>query len=67
MDVIYTMAPLAMETADEQPLKLMNCGGVEVYAQVVSEGQYQVVQIMSTDPADFLRKELYPGAVIKGS
>ncbi|MBS6598233.1 MAG: hypothetical protein KH292_02735 [Collinsella sp.] len=37
---------------------------VAVSARQLKEGQYQIVQVLSTRPEDFLRAELAPGTMI---
>lgn len=64
MDVLYTLAPIAMEESEQPVLKELLCGGVAVSARQLAEGRYQIVQVLSTQPEDFLRAEVAPGTVI---
>ena len=64
MDVLYTLAPIAVEESEQPVMKELLCGGVTVSARKLHEGQYQIVQVLSTRPEDFLRADLAPGTMI---
>lgn len=40
-------------------------GGVPVLVQRRADGSEKIVQLLSTNPADFLRQDLNPGALVK--
>ena len=64
MDVLYTLAPIATEESEQPVLKELTCSGVTVSARRLAEGRYQIVQVLSTQPEDFLRTDLAPGTMI---
>ena len=64
MDVLYTLAPIALDESEQPVMKELLCGVVAVSARQLKEGQYQIVQVLSTRPEDFLRAELAPGTMI---
>ena len=64
MDILYTLAPIALAETPQPPLEEMCCDGVNVSVRKLADGRYQIVQILSTRPADFLRNELAPGMII---
>lgn len=39
-------------------------GGRMIYAARMKDGTYQVQQLVSTDPQDYLRAELSPGSIL---
>lgn len=39
--------------------------GIPVIVRRTSGGQEQIVQLLSTDPVDYLRKDLFPGAFVR--
>jgi len=45
--------------------KIVNYGGRNVEVMKTSEGSYQLLQIISTNPQDFLDSDLAPGNIIK--
>lgn len=65
MDVLYTLAPIALAESEPIVLKELTCGGVTVSARQLAEGRYQIVQVLSTQPEDFLRADVAPGTVIR--
>ena len=64
MDVLYTLAPIATEESEQPILKELTCGGVTVSARKLAEGRYQIVQVLSAQPEDFLRMDVAPGTMI---
>ena len=67
MDVIYSLYPVdfAQENSEQGELLLMDYQGVKLYARHLKGREYQVEQILSTEPQDFLKKSIATGAVIK--
>ncbi len=37
----------------------------QFYVEETNKGDYQVLQLLSTDPQDFLRQEFNPGTILK--
>ena len=63
--VLYT--PMAYHDIFQEegaPHKLVSHKGKMVYARQDEAGQYRLVQLVSTDPADYLTKEFSPGAIL---
>ncbi|WP_083443556.1 YlzJ-like family protein [Ornithinibacillus contaminans] len=42
----------------------INYGGKQVYVEKNSDGAYRLLQLLSTDPQDFLNENYTPGTII---
>ena len=67
MDVFYTLYPVnfAQSKDNQQERLLMEYQGVKMYAHHLKGREYQIEQILSTEPQDFLKANLAPGMIIK--
>ncbi|WP_353928496.1 YlzJ-like family protein [Desulfofundulus kuznetsovii] len=54
-----------LEEMQHAPTREVSIGGVPVLIQDTGPGEGRVVRLLSTDPLDYLRSDLYPGAVVK--
>lgn len=54
--------PNELQTQSE----LIQCNGRQMLARSLENGSYQVEQLLSTNPSDFLDAAFAPGTVIKG-
>jgi hypothetical protein len=68
--ILYTpmQLELVMEGLKEmkEPVtRLVDIGGVTLIIEDTGPGEGRVIRLLSTDPDDYLRPELYPGVVIK--
>lgn len=65
-DFYYTiMAPQQQEEEKALPQARLVCyKGVHLYAAPYDEENYQIVQLCSTNPKDFLRQDIAPGTLI---
>lgn len=45
--------------------RITSVGGVSVLVQKDAQGQEKIVQLLSTNPADYLRRDLSPGTTVK--
>lgn len=66
MDVFYSLCPPDFTSKDEAQ-ELVTCiyQGVRLYARDLGRGNYEVQRIVSSEPKDFARADIAPGAVIK--
>ena len=64
--VLWTVMPLEDVFPQEYSpnYEEMEYSGVRMYVERVSNDEYRVVRILSTNPQDYLRKELQPGQII---
>ncbi|MDM5297993.1 YlzJ-like family protein [Bacillus pumilus] len=65
--IIYTPMPyeaIYAETNEQRKLKQVQIQGVPVMVEM-KEDEAEIVQIMSTNPMDFLNQELAPGKRLK--
>jgi len=53
------------EQLDRSSEREVTVNGVPAIVKDVGGGKLELVQILSTNPMDFLRSELYPGAMVK--
>ncbi|WP_368654875.1 YlzJ-like family protein [Ornithinibacillus sp. 4-3] len=64
--ILYT--PLSMEeifpATDSSTTQLIQYEGKHCYAEPLEDGQYKLVQLLSTNPHDFLEVNYMPGRVI---
>lgn len=66
--VLYT--PLSIEDIYPTPAnkqKIITYQGKTILAEETDEQQLQLVQLISTDPNDYLESSLTPGTVIKST
>ncbi len=49
------------QTANREYLSI---NGKQVYAEQLADGSYQLLQLLSTDPQDFLNNDYQPGAYV---
>jgi len=65
MSVYYTIYPI--QFAQENPCQMLLCTyqGVKMYVRHISGRDYQIQQILSTEPKDFLNRNIAPGKIIK--
>ena len=68
MDVFYTLYPVNfVQEKEEKPKEwlLMEYQGVKMYVHHLKDREYQVEQILSTEPQDFIKANIAPGMIIK--
>jgi len=53
------------EKLDRSSEREVTVNGVPAIVKDIGGGKMELVQILSTNPMDFLRSELYPGALVK--
>lgn len=68
--ILYTPMQLelvleGLEDMKHAPTRKAYIDGIPVLIQEVGLREGRVVRVLSTDPRDFLRPEIYPGAVVK--
>ncbi|MDK2887195.1 MAG: hypothetical protein PWP72_72 [Thermoanaerobacter sp.] len=68
--ILYTPMQLelvfdGLEEMQHVPVREVKVGGVPVLVQDTGPGEGKVVRLLSTDPRDYLRSDLCPGAVVK--
>ena len=63
MSLIYTKYSYEMSSDTNRGVCVL-CNGVKVLAEPQGSGKYRILQIYSTNPKDFLRKNLFPGTLI---
>ncbi|HBX22498.1 MAG TPA: hypothetical protein DEF34_02505 [Desulfotomaculum sp.] len=68
--ILYTPMQLELvlagfEQLDRSSEREVTVNGVPAIVKDVGGGKLELVQILSTNPMDFLRSELYPGAMVK--
>lgn len=68
--ILYTPMQLelvveGLEEMKEPAARLVEIGGVPLIIEDTGPGESRVVRLLSTEPRDYLRPDLYPGAVIK--
>lgn len=64
--VLYT--PLSMHEIypdETKPYKIISYRGKTVVAEQREDHQFQLVQLLSTDPQDFLEQSFVPGSLLK--
>jgi hypothetical protein len=44
--------------------QMLSVNGVSVQAESLENGAYRIVQVLSTDPQDFMKSDLAPGTII---
>lgn len=66
--ILWTIVPEEVVYRDQnQPVPVyeeIEYIGQKVVAQKISQNEFRVVRLLSTNPADYLRSELQPGRVI---
>jgi len=68
--ILYTPMQLelvleGLEEMKEPATRMVDIGGVRLILEDTNPGEGKVVKLLSTNPADYLRRDLYPGVVIK--
>ncbi|MGB9825643.1 MAG: YlzJ-like family protein [Desulfofundulus sp.] len=68
--ILYTPMQLelvfeGLEEMKHTPTREVNIGGMPLLIQDTGSGEGRVVRLLSTNPRDYLRSDLYPGAVIR--
>ncbi|WP_027719170.1 YlzJ-like family protein [Desulfovirgula thermocuniculi] len=68
--ILYTPMQLelvlqGLEEMQHVPTRRAYIDGVPVLIQDVGLREGKVVRVLSTDPRDYLRSDLYPGAVVR--
>ncbi len=68
--ILYTPMQLELvlagfEKLDRSSEREVTVNGVPAIVKDIGGGKMELVQILSTNPMDFLRSELYPGALVK--
>lgn len=43
----------------------VNCNGKKLYVEQKEDGNYEVLQLLSTDPKDFMNEQYTPGNILK--
>ncbi len=67
--LIWSVVPseTIWQSADEKQrtqTKVTEVNGIKVLVEPLSDGKGRICQVMSTNPADFLRTDLAPGAIV---
>lgn len=68
--ILYTPMQLelvieGLKEMKEPVTRLVDIGGVTLIIEDTGPSEGRVIRLLSTDPGDYLRPELYPGVVIK--
>ena len=64
-DVYYTILPPQQVNQEKPPAaKLVKYQGVLLYATPYDAEHYQIQQLCSSDPADYLKPALQPGKLV---
>lgn len=50
---------------DFQKRHCVSCNGKQMYVEEMEDGQFQVLQLLSTDPQDFMNSEYTPGTILR--
>lgn len=64
--VLYT--PLSINEIfppEEEEYKLVSYKGKSIYVKQNKQGELQLVQLLSTDPQDFLNASFTPGSILR--
>lgn len=67
--LIWSIVPsqTIWQSSDEEQrsqTKVTEVKGVKVLVETLADGKGRVCQVMSTNPADFLREDLTPGTIV---
>lgn len=65
MDVFYTLAVPDFTKENENDLFLCNYHGIKMHVAAKGGGNYEIRQIISTEPKCFNRTDIAPGRIIK--
>ncbi|GEN30483.1 hypothetical protein HNQ35_001113 [Cerasibacillus quisquiliarum] len=49
---------------DYTKLRSISYKGKNIYVENISDGNYKIIQLISTDPSDFLNENYSPGTLI---
>jgi len=64
--VLYTpLLPDEIYPQEEEAHQLISYQGKSLYARKNEQGDLQIVQLLSTDPQDFLNASFAPGSVLR--
>ena len=68
--ILYTPMQLELvlagfEQLDRSSEREVTVNGIPAIVKDAGGGKLELVQVLSTNPMDFLRSELYPGALVK--
>lgn len=66
--ILYTPLSAADIFPEEQGIRseLINCNGKQFLAKNLDNGTYEIEQLLSTDPHDYLNADYMPGNMLKG-
>lgn len=65
--ILWTIAPIETLLTDNQkmlPQKVINYQGIPLLIESISPNQYKIVQILSTNPNDYMINSLQPGSCL---
>lgn len=63
--VLYTpLSDYDIFKQNDPPHELLSYNGRNVYARKTDEGELQLLQLISTNPQDYLQKEFTPGTIL---
>jgi hypothetical protein len=65
--MIWSIIPESVifaQEADSISLKIIDYQGRKMVVRDQNQGQYEVISLMSTDPADYMNKGFAPGSLI---
>lgn len=67
--ILYTPMQLELvlagvEQLDRTSERAVTIGGVPAVVKDAGGGRLELVRILSTNPMDFMHRELYPGAIV---
>jgi len=70
--ILYTPMQLelvleGLEEMKEPATRVVDIGGVSMILEDTGPAEGKVARLLSTNPRDYLRRDLYPGTVIKFS
>ncbi|MCL6447908.1 MAG: YlzJ-like family protein [Armatimonadetes bacterium] len=68
--ILYTPLPIELVSDGLQEMKtpaahLIDLEGVTLMVEDAGPGEYKVLRLLSTNPYDYLRPNLHPGAIVK--
>ncbi|MDQ0184767.1 YlzJ-like family protein [Cytobacillus sp. FSL R5-0569] len=66
--ILYTAMPsewiYQAESSEYAKQKVVNFEGIPLLVELTSGSEYRVIQVMSTDPNDFMNENIGPGVKI---
>lgn len=66
--ILYTTLPeelIFAELENKRQFREVEIGGVKLLVESTSDGGGQIVQVLSTNPGDFLNPDFQPGQPVK--